>query len=129
MLTYPLSVNQGVILVNIKVIGPKTESFVRVMLDTGATYTMLSPETLMEIGYHPSQTSTKHLITTASGVELCSFIHIKALSALGHTMKNIQVYAHSLPPNLPAEGLLGLNFLRHFNLHLRFLDQVLEISK
>ena len=39
------------------------------------------------------------------------------------------IYTHSLPPNLPAKGLSGLNFLRYFNLHLRFLEKVLEISK
>ncbi len=129
MSTYPLILKPGVILVETDVVGPKKTNSVRMILDTGATYTMVSPEILIECGYDLSRSGDRRAVTTASGIEYTPFLRVRALSSLGYTMRGIEVCAHSLPPNLPARGLLGLNFMRHFNIHFRFLDQVLEISK
>lgn len=127
--TYPLDPKGQLILIPVTVIGPRKPHAARMILDTGASYTMVDPDILVDVGYDLAQAPESRPITTASGTEYCSFIKIKALTALGYTMKGVEICVHSLPPNLPVRGLLGLNFLRHFNLHLRFLDQILEISK
>lgn len=128
-MAYPLSLKSGVILVDTEIIGPKESRYARMILDTGATYTMVSPDILIGGGHDLAKVTRKNPITTASGIEHCPFIKIRALSAFGHTMKNVEVCAHSLPANIPARGLLGLNFLRHFNVHLNFLEDTLILNK
>ena len=116
-----------VILVTATLVGPITSHNIQLILDTGASYTMISPEILIRIGCDPSQTLYKKPITTASGVEYVPFLIVSSLKVWGVERKNVEVCAHSLPPNIPARGLLGLNFLRHFNVHLNFLDRNITI--
>ena len=126
MSTYPINLESGVLLIEAKIIGQRMDTSVRMILDTGATYTMIDPDVLVDVGYPLSQVKDKRAITTASGIEYCPFLKIKALSTLGHALKGVEICAHSLPPGIPARGLLGLNFLRYFNIHLNFLDGHLE---
>ena len=129
MAKFPLDLRQRhqVILLTATLIGPERLHTIQLILDTGATYTMISPEILVRIGCDPSQSIEKSPITTASGIEYVPFVIIPTVRALGVSRDHVKVCAHSLPSNIPARGLLGLNFLRHFNLHLNFLDQEMEI--
>ncbi len=69
------------------VIGPRTSRSLKLAVDTGATYTMLPPDLLLDIGYDHT------------------------LKCLGLGVRNVEVIAHHLPPESPVEGLLGLNVL------------------
>lgn len=118
----------AVILVKVTIEGPLRSHVTRMILDTGATYTMVAPEILIDIGNDPAVSKARRAITTASGTEYVSFVNVPLIKTLGVEQKNIEVCAHGLPPNLPARGLLGLNFLRHFNVHLNFLSGKMEIT-
>lgn len=98
------------------------------ILDTGASFTMVSPQLLSEIGCDPASSVDVRKITTASSVEHVSFVTVSTIEALGYKLNNIEIVSHTLPMTLPAEGLLGLNFLSKFNLHLKFLDDTLAIT-
>ena len=119
--------NTSVVLVNAKLSGPKRVHTIRMILDTGASYTLVNPEALAFAGYDLAVETQRRRITTASGIEYVPFITVTEIAALGQQVANVAVCGHSLPGGLPAEGLLGLNFLRHFNVHLNFLDGQLEI--
>lgn len=127
MKQFSLDSKSQVILVPAIIVGPKNAHTINLIFDTGATYTLISPEILLRIGVEPTRTENKRAITTASGIEFVSFIKIPTIKALGVERNDIEVCAHSLPSNIPARGLLGLNFLRHFNIHLNFLNQKMEI--
>jgi len=76
----------------------------------------------------PHTSALKHLeIVTASGVELVPQLTVRAARCLGQTVKKLEVVYHDLPPQSPVKGLLGLNFLRHVNVHLNFLQNVLRL--
>ena len=109
-----------IIIVPVQITGPKRKRYLRMILDTGATYTMISPEILIEVGYDLSSPIRKVAITTASSVEYAPFFKITHMEALRQEVSNIEIASHSLPPRIPAEGLLGLNFLRHFRNDLDF---------
>lgn len=127
MRQFPLDFKSQVILVPAIIVGPKNAHTINLILDTGATYTLISPEILLRIGADPAGTTDKQAITTASGIEFVSFLKVPFIKALGVERNDVEVCAHSLPSNMPARGLLGLNFLRHFNVHLNFLERKLEI--
>lgn len=96
------------------VLGPRTWRGLKVAVDTGATYTMLPPEVLLDIGYDPTKTDRRLELSTANGLVIAPLVHIREVKCLGLTVREVDVVAHHLPPESPVEGLLGLNVLRHF---------------
>jgi len=79
ILNFPKNVQS--IIVSVKIKGPKNIRFARMILDTGATYTMICPEILIEAGYDLSQPKRKLPITTASTSSIKFFIVRKGTSA------------------------------------------------
>lgn len=124
---FPFDPAAPVILLDVIVEGPARRHLVRMILDTGATFTMLAPEILIDIGLDPAQSADRRMITTASGVEHVTFCTVPVVRTLGVAQENVAVCAHSLPSNIPARGLLGLNFLRGYHLHLDFPQGLLEL--
>lgn len=128
MSIYKLKNMAPLIIVDSGLIGPKGILTIRLVLDTGASCTMINPDSLVHIGCKVTS-SHKQKISTASGIEYVPLTTLLELKALGHSVKNLDVYIHDLPPTIPAEGLLGLNFLKHFNVHLNFLNNHIKITK
>ncbi len=115
------------IIAPVRIEGPTKVRFVRMILDTGATYTMISPEILLEVGYDLALPSRKLAITTASSIEYTPFYFIKKIASLGKEVQNIEVSSHLLPARVPADGLLGLNFLRKYKLTIHVDEGYLEL--
>lgn len=124
---FPIQPTEQVLLVPAILEGTRRRHNIYVILDTGATFTMISPEILERIGFEPDERLERNPISTASGIEYVSFVTLPALTVLGHERKGITVCVHTLPSTLPARGLLGLNFLRYFDLHLNFPQGYLEM--
>ena len=113
----------GPIIVYVELIGPRTSRTITMALDTGAILTMIPIETALAIGYDPARTTKRVELVTASGLEFVPRLMVRTIRSLGHTVRNVDVVCHDLPTQSPVKGLLGLNFLRHFNVHLNFLRQ------
>ncbi len=90
---------------------------------------MIPIETALAVGYDPVKTKSRVEIVTASGVEFVSQLTVRAVRCLGQTVKNVGVICHDLPTQSPVKGLLGLNFLRHFNVHLDFLLRRIKLER
>ena len=100
------------------------------VLDTGASLTMLPHEVILAIGCDPTKTARHVEIMTASSVEVVPVVVVPAVTALGNAVKHLEAICHSLPSISPVEGLLGLNFLRHFDLHMNFRStKTLELRR
>lgn len=67
-------------------------------------------------------------VITAGGVKRAPLVRIKQLTALNCTGKNLDELCLDLPAEAKVDGLLGLKFLRHFNLHLKFKAGIIEIQ-
>ena len=128
MSNYPLSTEFGVIVVY-AIISDRHTKILKLALDTGATYTIVPFEAAFAIGCNPTDSKQKIEIVTASGIEYAPLITIPFVKAFGFEVKNLPVVCHNLPPRSQVDGLLGLNFLRHFDIGLYFLKKSLEISK
>ena len=117
----------GPIIVYVELVGPRTARTIRMALDTGAILTVIPIETALAIGYDPATATKRIELVTASGVELAPQLAIRLMRCLGQTIQPVDIVCHDLPAQSPVKGLLGLNFLRHFDLHLNFLRRFLEL--
>lgn len=108
--------------------GPKGRQFVRMALDTGATYTIAPVHTLRAIGYDPAASSARIEFIAAGSVEFKSMVTVRIVQVFGIQIPHLQVIAHDLPPQSPVRGLLGLNFIKHVSLHLDFPHHLLTVS-
>jgi predicted aspartyl protease len=120
------NLKSGIIPVNVELYG-KTVLTARMALDTGATFTIISWNAAELLGYTPERDS-KIKIITASGTEVVKSLKINKLSALGYTAKNLKVICHDLPAESAVDGLLGLDFLKNFNLFINFTKGYVELS-
>ena len=106
-------------------INADTTRDILVALDTGASTTMIPTEVAMDLGYDLSNPNEQMM--TANGIVLANRIAVRKLTAIGETVENIDVVCHDLPEGSIIEGLLGLNFLRHFDVNILFSTGTIEL--
>ncbi|MGA2075000.1 MAG: retropepsin-like aspartic protease [Terriglobia bacterium] len=111
---------EKVVVVQVRIWGPRGRTVVRLALDTGATQTLLNWDLAMLLGYDPSASPSRVQITTGSGVEFAPTITVDKIVALGIERLQFPVLCHTLPPSAGVDGLLGLDFLRGQRLILDF---------
>ena len=126
MVEVPLSGNSPIILY-VELVGPRTRRTIAAALDTGAITTVIPIETARAIGYDPVKVVKRIELVTASGIEFVPQLTVRAIRCLGQMVHNLPVLCHDLPAESPVKGLLGLNFLKHFNVHLDFLSKRLVL--
>lgn len=105
-----------------KIVRPK------MALDTGATYMMIPWEIAETLGLHPEVSKERTEMITASGVEKVPIITIEKVNVAGKEVNDIKAITHDLPPKSYVDGLLGLSFLKNFNINLNFKEGMLEIN-
>lgn len=99
----------------------------RLVLDTGASYVVLPWKMVTGIGLKIDPKRTIQ-ITTASAVETVPKIVVPEISVLGKSAKNVEAIVKDLPSDSPADGLLGLSFLKHFKLSIDFPRGILNLD-
>lgn len=124
----PPRFRHGLLSVYAVVSGPRTWRSLKLAVDTGATYTMLPPDLLMDVGYDPTRTRQRMELSTANGLVLVPLLRVHQLKCLGLTVKDVEVVAHHLPPESPVEGLLGLDVLVHFKPFQAFYHAVQSLA-
>lgn len=99
----------------------------KLILDTGASYVVLPYDMVSAIGISINPNNTVRL-TTASTTETIPEIIIPEISVLGKKVKNVKAIVKDLPSEAPADGLLGLSFLKHFKLTIDFKKGILALD-
>jgi hypothetical protein len=56
-------------------------------------------------------------------------VKVQSLSVLGLVVKDLEILALDLPPEMRFDGLLGLNFLNRFDTSILFSEGVLRIDE
>jgi predicted aspartyl protease len=119
--------DRGLVIVNVLLWGPTSRIIAKLALDTGATTTVINTGILQRVGYVEFFEDRVH-ITTGSGIELVPRVTVTRLKALGKTIRNFPVLAHTLPPTAAVDGLLGLDFLRRRRLTLDFRRSTITLT-
>lgn len=119
--------NQQIIVLDVVLQGRFVET-AQMALDTGASYLMIPWRIAKVLDLQPELSQEKVETVTASGTEIVPVITIPLVKVLGKESKNIKALVHDLPSKSYVDGLLGLSYLKHFNVHLNFKDGILEID-
>lgn len=88
-------------------------SVLRLLLDTGSSYTMLPVEALEALGYDTHRPLRRVRMITASGIIVAPVVRVSWFHCLGQRVEDFPVAAHTLPPGTFVDGLLGMDFLLH----------------
>ena len=109
-------------------VGPLGSLVLRLILDTGATTSVIKLVALRSLGIDPDQPARQITMATGSGIGLVPLVILTRLTALGQHRFGFPVIAHSLPPQSAVDGLLGLDFLRGHILTVDFQAGQLALS-
>lgn len=101
----------------------------KLALDTGAVLTVITPHVAQEVGFEESQLISTTEVTGVTGSELVPKIRLNSITLFDNKVENIAVTVINLPLKLRIDGLLGLNFLNHFNINLQFETFILALQK
>lgn len=94
----------------------------RLLVDTGASYTIIPVEAAERIGcdtHHPMNTVR---IVAANGILIAPIVKLACFNCFGVEFTNIPVVAHTLPSGTYVDGLLGMDLLNR-------LGAVLDVER
>jgi predicted aspartyl protease len=125
---YPFQSRSGPILVEAEVTGPACTLPLQLILDTGATTTLINRDVLISLGFDLASPSNLIKMTTGSTVELVPRVLLTRLTAFGQHRFGFPVLAHALPESAQVLGLLGLDFLRGLELKIDFRSGQIDLT-
>jgi clan AA aspartic protease (TIGR02281 family) len=92
----------------------------RLLIDTGASLTMLTPGALERRGMRYKDTGRTGVFNTANGQVRAPIVKLDTLVVGDWQVTQLEVGVLELGGRSDIDGLLGMNFLRHFQF---FIDQ------
>lgn len=100
----------------------------QLLIDTGAATTMVDAKVLVAHGYD-LRSKPQQLFVTANGVVEAPVLSFDTLSLSTATLSAITVGALPLAMSHGVDGLLGMNFLRHYNFRIDQDRAVLQLTR
>lgn len=107
--------------------GLKGSVKIDLVLDTGASLTMIPPDITEKLGYDPARSERTVDLITATTIEQAPVVTLEAIELLGQRVARVDVACKELPPKSRAQGLLGINFLDNFDIELFYKTGRLEL--
>jgi predicted aspartyl protease len=101
---------------------------VQLMVDTGATHTILQWRRLQELGYDPAASRDWRRILTVDSTVMVPRVRLQRLHCLGKVVENLPVLCHMLPFVTYVDGLLGIDFLRSFDIAIHTRRGYIEVA-
>jgi clan AA aspartic protease (TIGR02281 family) len=98
------------------------------LLDTGASLSIISPELLRLLGIAYQSTGRTAWFSTAGGRIKAPVVTLASLALNGVAVENIEVGVIGEFDSDPFDGLLGMNFLRHFEFFIDQGERKLQLS-
>jgi clan AA aspartic protease (TIGR02281 family) len=96
------------------------------MVDTGASFTVISREAARELGVTIDESTPFVPIATASSVILNPLVTLRSVRVGKAEVENVDVLVHDLPSR--SAGLLGNSFLSKFKVVLDFVNGKMTLS-
>lgn len=127
MVEIDLDLSSQVIVLDVTIEGRIIET-IKMALDTGATFTMIPWRLAESLGLKPEITEERTEIITASGTELVPIVTLPIMRVLGKEARNVKTALHDLPERGYVDGLLGLSFLKNFDIRLNFKKRTIAIE-
>lgn len=112
MTSYSLTKTGSLLYTNAAVKGKSVIFHIKLLVDTGSTFTIMPWGHLAMSGLEPLLNVESVQIITASGTVIAPRVRVEWFSCLGVPLKSFSVVAHTLPSGLSSVGILGMDFLR-----------------
>jgi len=109
--------------------GPRGKAKLDLAFDTAATHTHIVPEIVDELGYSPRQGEQITMVQSAIGREPGYLMRVSRFKALGFNATDFRIHVHDLGEGIGVDGLLGLTFLRQFNIEIRPVEGRLLVDR
>jgi predicted aspartyl protease len=87
---------------------------IRLLVDTGSSYTILWSEIAKEIGCDLQNPLRRLTTLTGGGTVTAPVVAVPWFSCLGHRVDNFPILTPNLPGTTFVDGLLGIDFLTRF---------------
>jgi predicted aspartyl protease len=111
-IVYPLQRSGNLLFLRASINGANGDSLrVRLLVDTGSSYTTLPINLLEDLGYDISAAANRIAIMTAGGMGRAPVLPISTFNCLGQSFSDFPIVALDLPFNPLMSGLLGMDFL------------------
>ena len=127
MMEYQLESYGNLLLTRAAVGGRDGVRVLKLLIDTGSTYTILPFEILEAIGCNPGLARKRVRLTTASGDIIAPAVEVKWFHSLGRRIDNFRVVAHTLPFGTYIDGLLGMDFLTRIKAVIKIANKSIEV--
>jgi predicted aspartyl protease len=125
---YPLlGLSRGMVLVVGRLSGPIGWTDSVMSLDTGSSITLFTPRLLQEVGLDPAASTVRRSVYTYDGVAELPVLQVPRLRVFGQEVHDLEIACGELPLQLGLDGVLGLNFLRYFDLRINFREEYIEL--
>jgi len=100
----------------------------RLLVDTGSTYTIIPVEALEAIGISPAESKDHVRIITGSGILMAPRVTIPLFHCLGKEFGRFPIVGHTLPTGSPIDGLLGMDLLGSLEARINLQNGSIEYS-
>ena len=107
---------------------PAAAGSLRLLIDTGASMTMLTTDALQRRGLRYHETGRSELFNTANGKVRAPIYILESLSVGDWYVQQLEVGVLDLGGQAGIDGLLGMNFLSHFRFFIDQNETVLRLS-
>jgi clan AA aspartic protease (TIGR02281 family) len=99
------------------------------VVDTGASYTMISSAVAKELAIDIEQNRRTAPFQTANGVIQAPLVNLDSITVAGMEIRNLTAAVHDVLADPKVAGLLGLNFLSNFRMDIDTQRGVLHLEK
>jgi aspartyl protease family protein len=97
------------------------------LVDTGASYTVITPQTAQALGVDLNDDLPSVPVTTANGTVHAPLVTLKQISLGGMQVQNVQAVVADLGDAPQLSGLLGMSFFQ--GMEISFKQDKLVISR
>ena len=118
---------QGQVVIVEATLNKKTAA--KFVVDTGASYTMISNAVAKELDIDTEQNSRTAPFQTANGIIQAPLVSLESISVGGMEIRNLTAAVHDVLADSRVAGLLGLNFLSNFRMDIDTQKGVLHLEK
>ena len=110
----------------VRIEGPISSARVDMALDTGAAFVTIPVSVAHDLGYNIYQPEDTLSLTTPSGTVQAPIITLVSVEAFGAVATSVRAACIDMPVGIEFAGLLGLSFLRNFDVDLHFRSGVIR---
>ncbi|MEN8206795.1 MAG: aspartyl protease family protein [Pseudomonadota bacterium] len=101
---------------------------IRLLIDTGASLTIFTPDVLEQRGIRYQDTGRTGIFNTANGSVEAPIYKLDSLTVGDWQVNQLEIGVLDLGSRLGVDGLLGMNFLNHFQFFIDQNEPLLRLS-